>query len=161
MNEQTTDRLNTPGDYAQAITSLVNEARLSVDVFSPDLTPVVFGGAEFIAAVRGFVLRHRHGVVRLLVRDSGPLTRGDHRFLELVQRTSSKIGVRVLTTDFHNREDAFVIADGARYAQRHDASGWTGVHDLSRPEVARQLLSAYNEMWEHSLPDPGVRRLHI
>lgn len=161
MNEQDTRQLTTPGDYAQAVIALLNNARVSVDIFSPALTPIVFAGSELVAAVREFALRSQHGTMRVLIRDTEPLTRDGHRFLELAQRISSKISVRALATDFHSRDDAFVVADERSYVQRRQASTWTGVHDLSRPAIARQLLTVFNEMWEHSLPDPGIRRLHI
>ncbi|MDH3646005.1 MAG: hypothetical protein OER80_04455 [Gammaproteobacteria bacterium] len=161
MSEQTSRPLDTPGDYATAVIDLLNTARQSVEIFSPDLNPVVFGSSDLIAAVRSFVTRNKHSTMRVLIRDTGPLTRDDHRFLAVAQRISSKIIVRKLATDFYSRDDAFVIADDTQYALRKQASSWAGLYDQTRPEVARQRLTAFEEMWAHSVPDPGIRRLHI
>lgn len=161
MSEQSTIQIESPDDYKDAVICLLNDASLSVDVFTPDLTMQVFGDTGLVAAVRDFAFRSRNGIMRILVRDARPLTRHDHRLLNLVQRISSKVAVRVLARHFHGRDDAFVIADGSKFALRHVASQWAGVRDSSRPEVARQLRTEFNDMWEHSLPDPGVRRLYI
>lgn len=156
-----TRRLSTHDDYAQAITELFASAQQSVVVFSPELHPVVFDRPAVIDAVRTFALRNRHSSMRILVRNAEPVARDGRQLLELARRLSSSISLRALTGDFRDREDAFVIADNTHYALRRQASIWEGLHDHTRPELARQLMTAFEDMWEHSKPDPGFRRLHI
>lgn len=161
MSDIPTRKISTPVDYAAAAVQLLKQAQRTIDVFSPELTPVVFSTMELIDAAREFATRNQYTLMRVLVRDTTPLTRSDHRFLDIAQRLSSKVKVRKLAQDFHSRDDAFVIADEADFALRRQASTWEGLHDSTRPELARQLTVDFNEMWEHSTPDPGVRRLHI
>ncbi len=161
MSDRPTQRLTTPDDYATAVVALLQDATRTVDVFSPELNPVVFSSRNLIEAVRSFALLDRHTMLRVLVRDTTPLTRADHRLKALVERISSKIQVRALASDFHSRGDAFVLADGNSFAMRRESSTWDGLYDSSRPGIAKRLQTEFEEMWAHSLPDPGVRRLHI
>lgn len=161
MSEEFTRPVSTPVDYAAAVVALVNSAQRTIDVLSPELTPVVFSTTELIDAARAFATRNKNTLMRVLIRDTAPLTRNDHRFLDIAQRLSSKVRVRKLASDFHSRDDAFVIADEKDFVLRRQASLWNGLHDSSRPELARKLTVDFEEMWEHSTADPGVRRLHI
>lgn len=156
-----TRRLSGHDDYAAAVTALLDGARREVAVFSPELHPVVFERPSVLEAVRGFALRNQHSAMRVLVRNADSVAREGRQLIELARRLSSSISVRALAGDFANRDDAFTIADGTLYALRRQASTWEGLHDSTRPEVAHQLLTAFDEMWAHSTPHPGFRRLHI
>lgn len=156
-----THRLSGHDDYAQAVTALLEGARHEVAVFSPELHPVVFDRPSVLEAVRGFALRNQRTTMRVLVRNADPVAREGRQLVELARRLSSSISLRALAGDFGDRDDAFVIADGSHYALRRQASTWEGLHDSTRPEVAHQLLTAFDEMWEHSTPHAGFRRLHI
>ncbi|MBT8136610.1 MAG: hypothetical protein KJO54_06320 [Gammaproteobacteria bacterium] len=161
MSEVFTRPVSTPVEYSKAVVELVNHAQRTIDVLSPELTPVVFSTAELIDAARAFAIRSQHTLMRVLIRNTTPLTRNDHRFLDIAQRLSSKVKVRKLAPDFQCRDDAFVIADEEQFVLRRQAVTWNGFHDSSRPEIARKLTVEFEEMWEHSTTDPGVRRLHI
>lgn len=156
-----TQRLSNHDDYARAITALLTEARHTIAIFSPELHPVVFDRPSVLEAVRGFALRNKRSSMRVLVRNAEPVAREGRQLVEMARRLSSSITLRALSDDFRDREDAFVIADDTRYALRRQAATWDGLHDHTRPEIARQLMTAFEEMWEHSSPDPGFRRLHI
>ncbi|MDH3589799.1 MAG: hypothetical protein OEQ74_10375, partial [Gammaproteobacteria bacterium] len=98
MNDKQTQQLSTPEDYARGIVKLLQGARKTVDVFSPELTPLVFSDGELIEAARAFALRNQHTTMRVLIRDTAPLTRQGHRFKIIAQRISSKVLVRALAT---------------------------------------------------------------
>ncbi|NNF67750.1 MAG: hypothetical protein HKM98_09610, partial [Gammaproteobacteria bacterium] len=84
----------TPSEYATCVIRLLSNAQRSVEIFSPEMKPAVFSSIELVDAARDFILRSRNCEIRILLRSTAALTRNDHRFLHLIQRVSSRIGVR-------------------------------------------------------------------
>ncbi len=161
MNLPATRHLTNHEEYADAVIDLFEHSRREVALFTPDLIANIYDRPALVDAVRSFALRDKNTRLRILVRSSESIVAEGRRLVDLAHRLASSIAFRKLAGDFGDRADAFVTADGTHYAIRRQASTWDGLYDHSRPEIARQLATDFNEMWEHSSPDPNLRRLHV
>jgi len=141
--------------------ALTQQATRSIDIISRHLDPGVFDTPDFIDAVKQLSISSKFTKVRILLSDSDPMTKNGHRFIELIQQLTSSIEVRKISEEYKSYNEAFCLYDGKgviylRYADRYD-----GFANFDRPRLVTELSNFFNEVWEHSVPDSNLRRLHI
>ncbi|NQD37714.1 phosphatidylserine/phosphatidylglycerophosphate/cardiolipin synthase family protein [Permianibacter sp. IMCC34836] len=161
--------LGTPGDFALhnsndnrlAALRLIAQAQRHIHVFSRDLDARVFDDADVSHALSALARRHRSSHVRLLVADVGPAQRNGHRWLELVQRLSSKIDVRITHEDHLHHPFCFLVADQSGLLYRSNAAEYSGEAHFHAPLLCLEKLKFFDEVWQLSRPASELRRLFI
>lgn len=141
--------------------ALTQQATRSIEIISRHLDPGIFDNIDFIDAVKQLSISSKFTKIRILISDSDPMTKNGHRFIELIQQLTSSIEVRKISEEYKSYNEAFCLYDGKgviylRYADRYD-----GFANFDRPRLVTELSNFFNEVWEHSLPDANLRRLHI
>ncbi len=151
----------TSDEVCRVATALVSQARFSVDMVSRDLDPAVYDDADFLQALKTFVLERRRVEVRILVRDPMPAVRGGHRLIPLARQLSTFFDIRVPARQHRDFNQAFLVADGSGYVHRELAERYDGTADFNDRLQARGLQRLFEEMWEPATPSPDLRRIHI
>lgn len=141
--------------------ALVRRARRSVDIFSRHLDPVLYDTSEFVDGLRALIVGSRRARVRVLLRDVAPVVAQGHRLVDLAQRLSSFMEIRVPALEHQDTADAWLVVDGCHYlhrrsGERHEA---TAASDDARH--ARQLTFRFDEIWARAQPDLNFKRLHL
>ncbi|HYW93573.1 MAG TPA: hypothetical protein VFA95_14130 [Gammaproteobacteria bacterium] len=147
-------------DNLEAAVGLVNEARREVCLLSPALDPLLYGRAEFLSAVREFLLGSTRARLRVLVHDGQVPMRHGHPLVPLLRRFSSQAECRRVASDLRERADSVLLVDGRTLVQRPDAAGYEG-HVDTDPQRARTEQAQFDEIWNHSEPDRELRRLYL
>lgn len=153
--------LHTSTDNRLAALQLIRQAQRTLHVFSRDLDPRVFDDVEVSDALSALARRHRSSHVRLLVADVGPAQRNGHRWLELFQRLSSKIDVRVIHDDHQHHPFCFAVADQSGLLYRSNAAEYSGEVHFHAPLACLEKLKFFDEVWQMSRPASELRRLFI
>jgi hypothetical protein len=148
-------------DTARAALALVSQAKRSMLLLSHDLDPPVYDNEAISEAIKGLCLRSRRADARIVVRDSSYAVKHGHRVVELARRLTTCIEIRRPLPDARESEGVFLVVDGAGIMLRQSPGSPEGTVDFRAPAQARRLTDLFSEIWEHSLPDPELRTLHI
>lgn len=141
--------------------ALTQKASRNIDIISKHFDSEVFDCAEFIEAVKQLSISSKFTKIRVLIKDSEPMTKKGHRIIDLIQQLTSSIEVRKMSEEYKSYNEAFCIYDAKgviylRYADRYE-----GFANFDRPRLAAELSNYFNEVWEHSSADSNLRRLYI
>lgn len=145
---------------ADSALSLVSRSRRQVWILCRCLEPEIYAQPRMVELLSNLARRHRDSEVRLLISDERPLRESRHALVELSQRLSSSIHIRVLG-DEQSRElsEYFLLGDNEAIIvqQMHrDGSAWGGFN--LRPTV-RAYRDQFDRLWQHARPSPWLRRL--
>ncbi len=144
-----------------ASVELVRRARRSVDLFSHQLDPQLYDTSEFVDALRALVVDSRRARVRVLVREVAPLVARGHRLIELAQRLSSFMEIRVPAPEHQDTADAWLVVDRCHYLHRRTGTRHEATAAFDDARRARQLTFRFDEIWARAQPDLNLKRLHL
>jgi len=146
---------------ADACIDLFGNATREIVIMSRDLDPMVFDSLETSDALKRFLLSSRRARLRILVKDPESVARRGHRVVDLAQRLTSFVQIRVPAPEFRGQNSAFVIVDGTGVVFRDHASRFEGTVSFNDRHLARELLHQFDEMWETSLSARSLRRMSL
>jgi hypothetical protein len=157
---QASIELDSSASQRDSAVALVSQAQRSVDIFTRDLDKKIYDNRDFLDALQNLVVNN-HGLIRILVKDSGNAVKYGHRLITLSQRLTSFIEIRKVAEDFKEYNEAFLVADEIGYAHRKHADRFEGIARFNAAKEAVHLLVFFNEVWRHSAPDPNLRRIYL
>ena len=154
-------QLETFEENRAAALALVSQASRSLHIFSYDLDPMVYDNPEFVEAVKNLAIGHSHSQVQIIIQDSRKIIEHGHRIIELARRISSSIHIRKTPAEMKTYSQAFLIADQTGVLYRTIGDRYEGYVNFDDRFECKNLLDFFSTTWEHSTPDPELRRLHI
>jgi hypothetical protein len=141
--------------------ALATQARRSVDIVTRSLDPVLYDNDGFITALRDLVVGSRHARVRVLILDSASVVSRGHRLLELAQRLSSFISLRVPAPEHKDFNEAWLVVDNTGYVHRRFSVRFEAVANFDARRISANLTNRFEELWNHAQLEPNLRRLHL
>lgn len=141
--------------------ALASQARRTLDIVSRHLDPALYDNEPFAEAVKRLALGHRAARVRLFILDPRPLVGQGHRLIELAQRLSSFIDIRIPARQHREFNEAWLSADHTGYAHRQFSDRYAAEVDFNGRRRAAALAERLDEMWERGQRDANLRRLHL
>lgn len=150
-------RFDSPAQARAHLLALLQQARRSLCIFTPDLEPWLYNHSLIQEACQAFLLAHPHNQLRILLRDSSRAVRDGHRLLALARRLSSNLHIRKLNPDHPAEEIAFALADDRGLLLRPELAQYAGYALYNDPGRARSRQSQFDQAWEYSLLDPNLR----
>ncbi len=141
--------------------SLATQARRTVDIVSRHFDPAVFDTEAFYNALRDLVVDSRRAQVRVLLLDPSPLVARGHRLIELSQRLSSFMAIRVPGPEHKEFNEAWLVADNTGYVHRRFSDRFEGTANFADRRWSTHLTNRFEELWQRAQPDPNLRRLHL
>lgn len=154
-------RLESIEELTACYIQLIAAARRTVDFYTRDLEPRALDRGEIMRELTALATSGRGRRIRFLVEDTAPALERSHRLIDLSQRLSTAISIRVPAKMHRGYVGAYVVADGRHVVHRDQATMIEGQWMPNRPRKARQLLSHFDEVWEHGAPDPHFRYLGL
>lgn len=140
---------------------MAEQAQHTLKITSRDLDPSLYDNEPFLEAIKNLTLRSRRARLYVLVNNTERAIKNGHRLIELYQRLSTFIEIRVQATRFHDYNQAVLIADETGYIRRRMSDRYEAEADFDAPRIAREMNKEFDEMWAESVTDPNLRRLHI
>jgi hypothetical protein len=140
---------------------LVQQGRSRVDLISRSLDRRLFDDAALISAFRSLALGTRHARVRMLIVDTGPLIRQEHRLVNLVKRLPTYFSIRGPSRDHKNFNTSFVLVDKTGYIHRPQSDLYFGQVCFNDPVRTGELTRQFNEIWEAGQSDVNLRQMVI
>lgn len=157
------------GDYAlesrddnrNAAALLAGQARRRLELFTPDLEPALYEQTPFLDALRQLCLGSPRARVRVLAKDFERAIKDGHRLVEVARRLSSYIELRKVHADYQENNETFLLADDYGLLHRRHAPRFEGMFSCKAPLEVRRLRAFFDEVWDRSEPETGLRRLHL
>ncbi|MGD9000928.1 MAG: hypothetical protein PVF75_10970 [Granulosicoccaceae bacterium] len=160
---ETTERLalNSRDENRIVTVQMLEQARRSINITSRSLDPAIYDHKDFLDAARQFALSSPGVRMRILVNDAEPVIKQGHRLLELARKLTSFIEIRVQGKTFHEYNEAWLLVDETGYVHRRLADRFEAEAGFNAPRQVRDMNKQFEEMWQESVTDPNLRRLHI
>ena len=156
-------RLDTAAENRDAVISLAEQARFSLNIFTRDLDPRVFDNVEFERCVFNLARAHHNTDIRILVHDSSLAVSQGHCLIRLAQQLTSSVLIHNPAREHRSELATFMLADGVGmlYRPQSTSQNYNAVVNFMSPQRTGEMHDFFNEMWERSTTDSQVRRLYI
>lgn len=141
--------------------ALTQQTSRNIDIISRHFDSSVFDTPDFIEAIKQLSISSQFTRIRILIKNSEPMTKQGHRIIELIQQLTSSIEVRKISEDYKSFSEAFSLFDGKGVIYLYHADRYDGFANFNRPRLVAELSHFFAEVWEHSEPDANLRRLSI
>jgi hypothetical protein len=122
---------------------------------------MIYDNNEFVDAVKELAIGHSQAQLQIIIQDSRKIIENGHRIIELARRISSRILIRKTPPEMKSYSHAFLIADKTGVLYRTIGDRFEGYVNFNDRFECKNLLDFFSTTWEHSAPDPELRRLHI
>ncbi len=140
---------------------MAGQAERSLLLFSRALDPRIYDQQPFLDALHRLVMHSHRSQVRILLVDNHRLVKYNHRLLELARRLTSRVELRRPIAQYAEHGDEYLLVDHRGYLYRDHADEYEGSTDFYAPLETRRLGERFREAWQHSQPDPELRRLYL
>ena len=146
----------------EAVSQLVNQAERHVSIFSQQLEPLLYNQPEICDSLSMLARKNKLSSIRILAQDTRTVMAQGHCLISLAQRLSSYVQVRNPSTpELQRFAESWLIIDNHSMCRINNLERYEGkLILLDRLEVKNQL-EFFDMAWEHSVPDPNMRRLNI
>jgi hypothetical protein len=137
--------------------ALIQQARRSLCLYSPDLEPWLYDQRAIAEACRQFLRAHPRNRLRILLRDSRRAVGDGHVLLRLARQYTSNCEIRRAHPDYPAEDLAYLLVDDCGLLIRPVPTQPAGqAHYQARVQV-RQLQHQFDQSWNTSLIDPDLR----
>jgi len=149
--------LTSLAEVRAAVNEIAATAQRLISIYTPDLEPDLFDQTAFLEIIKHFVLTRSFSKVRVLLAEPTRVMRDSNRFVAMGRRLSSCIDIRYLAAQSPQRASAYLIADDRAIVYRMRADSWDGVADINNPAAARVYLQEFDQVWNASAVERGLR----
>jgi len=154
-------RVERAEDLRAAMLALAQQGRRTLDLVTRHLDPPLLDREDFADAVKAVALGSKYAEIRILLLDPGPVVGRGHRLVQLAQRLSSFVQLRVPSPEHKEFNEAWLVVDKRAYAHRRFSDRFEATVNFNDPRLASQLGNRFDEIWQRATPDPNLRRLHL
>lgn len=146
---------------SDAILKLVSAAQNQISIVSRRLDATIFSKQDFIENASEFIRRTKTSSIKILVHDTEPMVKNNHRILNLSQRVSSKIEIRTICNDYAQFNQSYLVADSIGYIHNLKSDLYDAEVNFNDIDKSKELLETFKNIWELSQQEAEVRRLCI
>lgn len=151
------ERFSHPEQTQAHALALLQQARHSLCLYSPDFEPWLYSHSSVQNACTRFLLASPKNQLRILLRDvSRPVKQG-HRLLNLARRLTSNLHIRKINPDLPSEEAAYLLADSHGLLLRPQPEQHAGYALYNDPGRVRLRQAQFDQAWNSSLLDPDLR----
>ena len=149
--------LTTLAEARAAVNKAAGSAQRLISIYTPDLEPDLYDQTAFLEIIKHFVLTRSFSKVRVLLAEPTRVMRDSNRFVAMGRRLSSCIDIRYVAAQSPQRASSYLIADDRAIVYRMRADTWDGVADINNPSAARVYLQEFDQVWNASAAEHGLR----
>jgi hypothetical protein len=149
--------LTSLAEVRAAANEIAASAQRLISIYTPDLEPDLYDQTAFLEVIKHFVLTRSFSKVRVLLAEPARVMRDSNRFVAMGRRLSSCIDIRYVTAHAPQSASAYLIADDRAIVYRMRADTWEGVADANNPSAARPYLQEFDNIWNASAAEHGLR----
>ncbi|WP_236173261.1 DUF7931 domain-containing protein [Pseudomonas pseudonitroreducens] len=154
-------RFSKPDDARTHALALIQQARRTLYIYTPDLEPWLYHHSSIQEACTQVLLGNPRNRLMILLRDSTRAVKEGHRLLNLSRHLSSYCQIRRINPDYPSEEHAFLLADDCGLLLRPEPGEYAGYAHYNNAGRVRQLIAQFEQTWNTSVLDPNLRSFLI
>ena len=154
-------RFNSPEEEKELLIPLVSNALRTIQIYTPDLEPIIYNNQEFIDSLLNMARGNRHAKIQVLALDTSTGAHQGHALLRLAHQLTSTIEIRIPTEEYQEENMAFILVDQKAFIYRPDVKSFDGIYSPECKYRAGKLSETFTMVWEHAEQDTEARRLSI
>ena len=154
-------KTETREEVSLVVSEMTKQTSRNLLIISRDLEPHIYNQSIFLNALKNLALNGRRAQIRILVSNIESIINTEHQILSLCIKLPSFIELRKISSEYKNYNKALLIADETGYLYRGNTSRYEGVLNFNSPRASKNYSNLFQEIWETSLPDRNLRRLHV
>jgi len=136
-------------------------ASRKIQIYTKNLDPRILSNRDVEQTITRFIRSSRNARVEILIENERSLQGVDHRLVNLAQRYSTYLSIKIVPKDFHENPFAFYLIDGRHMIYRTLAERYEcEVHQLPSSKI-KKMTKYFDEVWEQSDPAIHLRALHL
>ena len=153
----------TAAEYKDAVISMANQARHSIDIYTQDLEAEIYNNEDVAQAVINLAKKHPSTRIRILVQDTRTAVQNGHRLIRLAQQLTSSVFIHRPSNEHKNENNAFMVVDKMGLILRPLAAerNYTVKVNFKCPRLASTQSVYFDKIWQHSTPDAQTRRIYV
>ncbi|WP_271407700.1 DUF7931 domain-containing protein [Pseudomonas sp. Q1-7] len=155
------ERFSAPEEARAHALALMQQARRSLCLYSPDLEPWLYHNSAIQQACTRLLVSDPKCQLRILVRDLSRAVKEGHRLLTLSRRISSNFQIRRINPDHPAEDLAYLIADDRGLLVRPEPEQYPGYALYNDPGRTRLQQTRFDQAWDLSITDPDLRSFLI
>lgn len=155
------ERLDGLSALREAVLERAQKTRRDLAILSHELEPPLYDTPEFSEAVSQLARSGRHARVRLLIREHDHLVKQGHHLVRLAQKLPSYVEIRRIAPEYRQALNGFMVADRESVVYQPQTDTYEAQASHHAPRWARDLLTDFQRLWDHAVPDAELRRLSL
>ncbi|MBV1909255.1 MAG: hypothetical protein KUG78_08025 [Kangiellaceae bacterium] len=148
-------------DLKTEIEQLFSNAKRTIQIYSRDLDPRILDHRTIAAQLMRFVRLSRFTKVQILIFDENLMKGRDHSLLNLAQRFTSHIEIRVVPKDYQENRFGYYLADNRHIIYRNNIERYEAEITELPHHLAIEKNKSFHKIWDVSTPASSLRALHI
>ena len=153
--------LDTVAAQASAIDDLIALAQQRLSIFDIDLSQGEWNSPRRASSLAAFLRRNRKARVDLIVHDTRWLETNCPRLLSLLRVNSHAVTVYRTGPEARNAMDPLLIADGRHFLHRFHIDQPRAALAIEHPQLARPLVTRFEQIWATGEPGLGATVLGL
>ncbi len=136
-------------------------ARLRIQLYTRNIDPRILNSRDIEQSIIAFIRSSRNARVEILIRDEAEMRGFDHCLINLAQKFTSYINVKVIPKKFHENLSAFYLIDKRHLIDRILGERFeANIHQLPSAKI-NQRIKYFEEVWQQATPASQLRALHL
>lgn len=162
MGNTSVSTLTNRQECSDAVHSLIQNAEQHIAIFSQQLEPLLYNHQDICDLISELARKNRHSNIRIIACNTRSSASDGHCLINLAQRISSHIQIRVPETPELKRfSESWLIADHHSICQISNPDRYEGSVIKNDRLHVKTKLEFFDHAWENSQPDQNTRRLSI
>ncbi len=144
--------LDTVAAQTAAIDELIGLARQRLQIFDVDLSQCAWQGVARAQGLSTFLRRAPHARIELILHDMRWFEASCPRILALLKLHSHAITIYQTGAEARSAMDPLLIADGRHFLHRFHISQPRAALAIEQPQLARPLVTRFEQIWATGQP---------
>ena len=148
-------------DLKLATVDLFRSSRRSIQIYSSSLDKRILSNRDIEQAVIKLLRSNRNAKIQCLIFDEKELQGHDHRIVNLAQRFTSFIEIKVIPDEYKGTISGYYLSDKKEMVYRTNREKFDArIFKLPQQEVIDKTKH-FDALWQQSRPASFLRALHI
>lgn len=148
-------------EFKQETELLFSQATRIIQIYSKDLDPRVLSNIRLESLILKFIKRSKASKLHILIFDESHLKGVDHRLVNLAQRFTSYLEIRLIPRDYQENYYGYYLVDKKRILHRNNIERYEAEYAQLPSSLVKEKSKWFDEIWQKSSPASFLRALHL
>ncbi|VAW95736.1 hypothetical protein MNBD_GAMMA22-1851 [hydrothermal vent metagenome] len=153
--------VSTSADLQTHIVNMVSQATNNIKMLSRKMDARLTNNSDFIEVLRSCIVYNPNFNLKILIYNLEEFLSQHHQILDLSQRLSSNITIRVLNKEQQHHNNDIILVDNAGVIFREHSDRYESTIEYHNKSKNLNFTRQFNEFWEHGVRDNNLYRLGI